>query len=522
MDKIKELIFKKYDIRGKYPEEVNEKVFFHIGKAFVKQMKVKEVVVGRDMRISSESLFKSLASGINSAGGKVIDIGLCSTPAFYFAVCRLEAVDEYHICPKSSNFGSFFRNCFANIYNIISKISKKSPQNLKIYAEKSIHQQPPLAGLMITASHLGKNFNGLKLVGKNAVALSEEDMEKLKKNILCHPELVSGSRDCRVGSTLLAMTTKYNIKKDYISALRKFIKTPISKIKIVLDAGGGMASLYIKDIFSEIKNIKPIYLFDELDSDFSGRDSNPKEKKNRESLKKKILKEKANLGIMWDGDADRVYFLDNKGKVINPNFVSAFILEYLASVIPAKAGIQSFVADIRSSKVIADTVARIGAKLFIAPAWHTEIKKEVIKQKACFGSETSGHYIFKDFCNIDDGILAALIFLQAISEMNQELRIKNQGFIKRLETFRRKYCILEETNFKIKDKKEAENILNKIEIKYKKEAIKIIKIDGLTMEFNAWRFNLRQSLSEPLLRLNMEADVEKVMQDKFKELKKLI
>jgi phosphomannomutase len=446
--KINQSIFKAYDIRGKYPEEINEKTVFKIGAAFGKLTRAKEIVVGRDVRLSSDSLANYLISGLLTQDIKVIDIGLCSTPAFYFAVS---------------------------------------------------HYNYP-AGLMVTASHLDKEYNGIKGVFKNALPLNKKEVLEWKK-ITLKSKIKDSSKVKRV--------IKRDISVEYIASLRSFLKFPFKKYKIVMDTGNAMAGPYLKEVFKKT-NLEIVYLFTDLDGNFPNRGLNPKLPENRKKLVKKIREVKADLGFLWDGDADRFYALDGEGKVIDPNFVSALIAKYLVK----NYSIKKVVADIRTSKVVKDFVESVGGKIIQTPAWHPQVKFAMRKNPdAVFGSETSGHYIFKDFYYIDDGILASIFFLRAISAEKKSLK-------EILNYLRNKYFVLEEENFLIKKKREISKILNKLEKYY--DGGKINKIDGLRIDFPNWYFNLRPSETEPLLRLNLGTDNKEILEKRRNEIAKII
>lgn len=453
--KVKLSLFKTYDIRGKYPEELDEKVIFRVAQTFSILSGAKKIIVARDNRLSSLVLFRALVSGLNSQKVKVIDVGMCSISAFYFAVCYL-----------------------------------KTP-----------------AGLMITASHLTKEFNGIKAVLKMAVPLSRSQVKKWKK-------LYIDKKFFTELSAKRIVKTKAIIKKDikpiYIRAIRKHIKGRIKKLKIVMDAGNGMVGFYLVEVFKGT-GLKIIPLFWKPDGSFPNRGPNPKIRKNHKKIIEKIRKEKADFGFLWDGDGDRFYVLDNKGQVIDPSFVSFFIAKYLIKNSKNK----KVVADVRTSSLIEKELKKEKGRVFWSKTWHPEIKFKMLKTGAVFGSEVSGHYIFKDFYNIDDGILASIYFLRAISA-------EKRDFYEILAELKNKYFILPEKNFKIKNKERIDVILNSLEKIFKRRKAKVAKIDGLSCDFPNWRFNLRPSGTEPYLRLNLEADSKNLMQKKEKEISRLI
>lgn len=431
---------------------MNEQVFEALGASFFDLAKARKFVVGADNRASSENLKKAIVLALSSRGAEIIDIGFCATPAFYWTVCHFNAP----------------------------------------------------AGLMVTASHLEKNFNGLKPVKSKAGIFTAEEIQDWKKmtssfNKKAHSEFAGGK------------IIERDIRNEYAAELREHIDSGLKDFKIVMDAGNATAGIYLPYVFEKAK-IRIVPLFWESDSSFPHRGLDIKKAENRAPLAEKIKKEKADLGFMWDGDADRLYILDNQGDVIDPSFVSAIIAKHLV----AKSKRKKVVAEIRTSNVLKDEVAKAGGEMIITKAWHTEIKKAMREEpQAIFGSETSGHYVFKDFYCLDDGLLAAIYFLNAISAEGKELS-------EILNDFKSRYFILEETNFSIINQERGERILEKIENYYQDKKGKISKIDGLSFDFKDWRFNLRPSKSEPVLRLNLEANSRDLMLAKKEEVSALI
>lgn len=456
MKKINESIFKAYDIRGAYPEQINEETVFRIGQAFTNYVKEKDpagapekIVIGRDIRLSSESLSKALVDGVTSAGMNVIDIGLASSPRFNYS---------------SAYFG--------------------------------------IPAMMITASHLGKNFNGIKFVFSKNVAITKEQILEIKDAVLNGKIYFSEEK---------GKVEKIDISDDYIGEVKKFIKIPFKKFKVVMDAGNCMAGLSLRKVFGDTE-LELIPLYDELDGNFPHHETNPKIEKNQVDLKEKIAEEKADIGLMFDGDADRLYAFDRNGDVISPSFVSAIVGRYMVRNYSGK----KVIIEVRTSDVVKDLVGEAGGQVLVVKPWYVMIKLALAENPdAIFGSETSGHYLFQGFYKIDDAILAGLIFLQAISS-------EKESIDEVLARLRKKYFMIEEINFEMEDKKEGQKKLEKLEEYYRSKDGKIIKIDGLSVFFDDWHFNLRASESEPLLRLNLEARSKEVMEGKTKEISRLL
>ena len=445
-----EKIFKTYDIRGDYPEELNEETAYAVGRAFAYYAKAKSIIVGRDTLLSSPSLTEALIKGTTDQGVDVIDIGLCSTSCFYFTVGDSEAG----------------------------------------------------GGVITTASHAPKKINGFKLVFKGNTSLTKEQLLGLKKIVLENKLPTAASK---------GKITKQDSADAYVQAVKNSIKEKIKPLKVVMDAGNGTAGLYIEKIFQDTGlSIIPIFL--KPDGNFPNHETNPKIPKNRVKLKEKIITEKADLGFMFDGDADRMYVLDQNGEAIDPNLVMAVIAEYMI-INSAK---KKVVVEVRTSRVVKDWVEKAGGNIEVISAWTIPIKLKMKDDKGIvFGGETSGHYIFPELHETDDGILAALTFLQAISA-------KVETIDEIIKKFNEKYFVLEETNFEMADMAEADKILEKLKNKYSAAGAQILNIDGLSVVFPNWWFNLRKSQAEPLLRLNLEANSQEIMKAKRDEILALI
>jgi len=450
-------IFKKYDIRGKYPTEINKDVAFRIGQIFANYLKSDDpkgtpskIIVGRDIRLSSEELSVSLINGILSTGIDVFNIGLASSPHFNYASARFN-----------------------------------------------------LPAILVTASHMKKNFNGFKFVFSGNTTLEDKHLAKIK-------EVALGDTKIPISQTK-GVVENITILEEYIRELKQFIKTPFKKLKVVMDAGNAMAGLSLEKVF-ENTGLEIIPLYTTLDGNFPNHETNPKIAENQIDLKRKIVEEKADLGFMFDGDADRFYAFDRNGDVIFPSYISALMGRYLIRNYPGN----EVVVEVRTSNVVRHIIKKAGGKVLVTKPWHTMIKLALTQHpNAVLGSETSGHYIFRDFYKIDDGILAAIVFLQAIS--NEEKSVDDI-----LDEFRKKYFIIKETNFQFDDRVKQEQKLTEVEEYYKNQSIKIQKIDGLSMSFGDWHFNLRSSETEPFLRLNMEANSKELMEEKRKELAEII
>ena len=457
MAKIDESIFKAYDIRGIYPVQMNEEAAFRIGQVFAEYAKendsignIKKIAVGRDTRLSSTSLSNALIEGIISTGVNVIDIGLASSPHFNYS---------------------------------------------------SAHFNVP--AMVVTASHMEKKFNGFKLAFSGNITLTKEQLIEIK-------EIVIGEKEVEV-SEKRGKVEKISILDEYIKEIKGFIKKPFKKMKVVMDAGNSMAGLSIEKVFGNTElELVPLYI--DLDGNFPNHETNPKIEKNQIDLKKKIREEKADLGFMFDGDADRFYAFDRNGNVISPSFISALVGRYL---IRNYSGNKTII-EVRTSDVVKDLIEDVGGEVLVVKPWYVMIKIALSENTdAVFGSETSGHYLFRDFYKIDDGVLTALVFLQAISS-------EEKSIDEILDELRKKYFVIEEINFEFDDKDKQQEKLIELEKYYKNKGGRIEKIDGLSVLFDDWHFNIRVSETEPVLRLNLEAKSEKLMKEKTEEVSALV
>jgi phosphomannomutase len=438
-------IFKAYDVRGIYDKDINESIAYDIGKAFVTFLKCKDVVVGYDMRVSSPKLSEAFMKGANNAGADAIDIGLVSTDGLYFASGSLKK-----------------------------------------------------AAVMFTASHNPPEYNGLKFCKANAVPINEDTGLRKIKEIIEKNKFRKGK----------GKTVKKSVLNEYVIHVRSFINVKhLRKLKIVVDAGNGMAGKVIPLVYNGLA-IKIIPLYFELDGRFPNHLADPSKSENMKDLQKKVVEEKADFGMGFDGDADRIFFVDEKGSIINSSLISSLIIKSILKKHPKEKIIHSLVC----GRIVPDTIKKFKGKPILERVGHSFIKNTMKKTNSIFACEHSAHYYFRDNFNADSGIIASLIVSEIISKGKKRLSVLLKEF--------KKYSTLEETNFKVEDKKSK---LKEIERYFKKNnPNKIMKLDGLSVEFDDYWFNVRPSNTEPLLRLNLEAVNDKIMEEKKNELVKVI
>lgn len=453
-------IFKAYDIRGRYPEELNEKVVYKIGQALVKFLNADRLAVGYDLRPSSQKLAESLNKGIISQGCDAIDVGPAPSGLIPLVVA----------------------------------------------------QQKLGGGVMISASHLGKEYNGLKLVNFSAQPIAADSgLEKIEN--LIQIEIPPAKEKGYV--------QQKDFLYDYLDYLFKFVDSEkIKPLKIVLDASGGPANKFASAIFDQL-SCQTIKMNFHPHDKFFDHGLNPLLKENQKEVKEEILAQKADLGVIWDGDGDRCIFLDEQGKLVEPYFITAILSEIILKKNP-KAKI---LHDLRLTWAIDETVKSNGGFSFAIKAGWSNFLPQMAKEKILFGGETSGHYFFSNLLIDDtkkenfvfgDGILPILFILEKLSQTGKKLS-------QLAEPYRQNYFVSGERNFKVSS---PEKLLKILEGKYKDAKI-ISHLDGLTVEYNdppagGWRFNLRSSQTELMMRLNIEAKNRTLLAEKIREIEKII
>jgi phosphomannomutase len=427
--KIAEKIFKAYDIRGIYPDEIDAGVTYAIGLGTANVLNSKNAVVGRDMRLSSDELAAATISGLADGGANVTDIGLISTDGLYFAV------------------GKYGFDC----------------------------------GIMITASHNPPRYNGMKICEKNAIPLSGDGKLSDVKRLIENGKLIKASKS--------GIVLKKDILQDYIAHALNFVDiSKIKPFKVVVDAGNGMAGAIIPEVFKHLKcQLIPMYF--ELDGSFPNHPASPIEPENVADLKNKIIETGADLGAAFDGDADRVFLIDEKGNTLGGDMVTGLVAKALLKKYPGSTIIYNLIC----SKAVPELVEKMGGTPVRTRVGHALIKPIMREHNAIFGGEHSGHFYFRDNWFADSGLIALLVCLELISEANAPLSFQVASFDN--------YVRSGEINSEVKD------ISGKLaEIEHVFKDGKIDKLDGLTIDFGSWWFNIRPSNTEPLLRLNVEAD----------------
>ena len=437
--------FHAYDIRGIYNVDFDKTTAFKVGYFIPELLGADKVLVGRDCRVSSDEIHDYLIDGITSAGADVYDIGLSSTPMVYFG---------------TANYG--FK-----------------------------------ASVQITASHNPREYNGMKVSRENALPVGLETglgqiRDWIEEGRPTEPVEKKGT------------VHKMDIKDDYMKFLLKY-KGDFSGLKIAMDLSNGMACLFARQIFGD----GPSCLFDTLDGSFPNHEPNPLVAKNVEPLKKLVAETKADVGVIYDGDADRVMFVDDKARFVAPDLVIAMMARYFCDERGEKN--PRVLQEIRSSKAVAEYLVknynadvhtwRVG-RAFAAP--------KLREIDGLWGGELAGHYYFKDFFYSDSGMLSSIIVLRIVSAMKKE-GIKLSEEIDRLTGYENSG----EINYKVEDKKGAMDAV-KAYFETAETPTKVMDFDGYRLEFPQWWFNIRPSNTEPYLRFICEATSQELLQEKIK------
>jgi phosphomannomutase len=443
-------IFKAYDVRGTYPEQIHEDAARAIGAAFVVYLKAKRIAVGRDMRLSSPSLAAAFIDGATAQGADVVDYGMIPTDMLYYAV----ASDDHD------------------------------------------------GGVMITASHNPKQYNGMKMVRREAFPLSgEEGISDIR-------DMIAAGAIPPPVATRGAVTAK-DVLDGYVDHVMGFIAPSLVKpFKVVLDAGSGMGGLVAPKLFERLPCHTTKLCFT-IDGRFPNHEANPLLEENRRDIVEQVIADKADIGIAWDGDADRCFFIDGTGEFISGDFITALLAEAFLLKHPGA----TVIYDLRASYAVRDVVARYGGTSLMNRVGHAFFKRRMRETNAIFGGEVTGHYYFRDNFYADNGFIPALLILELMSKKGQSLH-------QLLEPLRRRYFISGEINTKLASMDLVPARLTAIAARY--SDARQYSLDGLSVEYPDWHFNVRPSNTEPLLRLNLEAETPELMAAKRDEVIGLI
>lgn len=442
--------FKAYDIRGQVPAQLNADIAYGIGRALVAELQGSSFVVGRDMRLESPMLADALIRGITDAGADVIDIGMCGTEEVYFATSHFQVA----------------------------------------------------GGVMVTASHNPKGYNGMKLVREQSRPISGETglnaiRDRIERNDLGPVSAQSGKIETNVD------------KSAYIQHLLQYVKTAdLKPLKILADPGNGAAGPVIQALQSHLP-FEWVTINSEPDGNFPNGVPNPLLPENRELTRQALLDHKCDLAVAWDGDFDRCFFFDADGRFIEGYYLVGLLAEMLLKQHPGS----KIIHDPRLTWNTIDQVRQAGGIAVQSKTGHAFIKERMRAEDAVYGGEMSAHHYFRDFFYCDSGMIPWLLVTALMSETGRTLA-------ELVDERMAAYPCSGEINFQVQD---VAAVLDKVVTHYKPLAINVDQTDGISLEFHEWRFNLRGSNTEPLLRLNIEAlGRPQTVAERLLDLRKLI
>jgi phosphomannomutase len=430
-------VFKAYDVRGIHGRDLDEDGAYAIGRAYVEQFELGRIAVGHDMRESSPAMARAAIEGASDGGADVLELGLVGTEMLYFAVGSLD-LD---------------------------------------------------GGIAVTASHNPKEYTGMKIVGRGALPVGGD----------------SGLLDVRdralseaMGGPLRRGAVSYeDIWPAYVDKVLSFADlSAIKPLRVVVDAANGMAGAMLPPVLEHLP-VEVVRCYFEPDGTFPNHEPNPLLPENREFIVRKTLDEGADLGVAFDGDADRCFFVDETGEFVPGDFVTALFAE---TVLAREPGAK-IIYDVRASWAVADTIEAAGGVPIVSRVGHAFIKHVMREEGAAFGGEVSGHYYFRDFCQADSGVVPFLLMLELVSR-------KGQTLSEILRPFRERYFITGELNTPVPD---VAAKLRELEDRFGPEGT-VSHLDGLSVAGPDWQFNVRPSNTEPLLRLNLEGRSQELME----------
>src|SRR2546421_370835 len=435
-------VFKAYDIRGIYPEEINDEGAYAIGRASVRQFEPHRIAVGRDMRLSSPQIAAAVIRGAADEGAEVLDLGLVGTEMVYFAVGEL-GLD---------------------------------------------------GGIAVTASHNPKEYTGMKIVRRGALPVGGESglLDVRDKAIAVADR--KGGGESRV--------KQVDIWPAYVDRVLSFVDvSALRPLKVVIDAANGMAGVMLPPVLEHLP-IEAVTYFFNPDGSFPNHEPNPLLPENREFIVAKTLEEGADLGVAFDGDADRCFFVDDKGEFVPGDFATALFAE---SVLEKEPGAK-VIYDVRASWAVPQTIEQAGGTPLVNRVGHAYIKHRMRQENAAFGGEVSGHYYFREFSQADSGVVPFLLMLELVSKGGRPLS-------EILRPYRERYFLTGELNTRVDD---VALKLQEVKERFGAEGT-VSHLDGVSVDAGDWHMNVRPSNTEPLLRLNLEARTPELMARKRDE-----
>jgi phosphomannomutase len=441
-------VFKAYDVRGVYPSELDEEGAYAVGRAYVEHFEPQAIAVGRDMRLSAPTMAAAVIDGAADGGADVVDIGMVGTEMLYFAV-----------------------------------------------GELGLH-----GGICVTASHNPKQYTGMKIVRRGALPVGgESGLLEVRERALAGFGRVEQRGD------VLAR----DVYPGFVDKVLSFVRpNAIGPLKVVIDAANGMAGAMLPPVLERLALVEAVRCYFEPDGSFPNHEPNPLLPENREFIVRRTREEGADLGVAFDGDADRCFFVDETGEFVPGDFATALLAESMLAREPGGRVIY----DVRASRAVPETIERAGGVPLVNRVGHAFIKHRMRQEDAVFAGEVSAHYYFRDFSQADTGVVPFLLMLELISE-------KQRPLSEILAPYRERFFLTGEINTPVAD---VPLKLQELKDHYAAAGGRISHLDGISVDFDDWHFNVRPSNTEPLLRLNLEALSEKRMEEKRDEVLALI
>jgi phosphomannomutase len=436
-------VFKAYDVRGIYPDELDEEGAYAIGRAYAEQFEPRRIAVGWDMRVSSPAMAEAVMRGASDAGVDVLELGMVGTEMLYIAVGDL-GLD---------------------------------------------------GGVEVTASHNPKEYTGMKIVRRGALPVGgESGLLEIRDRALTSTEQPSVAKPGTI--------ERYDVWPAFVERVLSFVDVAaIRPLRVVVDAANGMAGAMLPPVLERLP-VEAVRCFFEPDGTFPNHEPNPLLPENREFIVRKTLEERADLGVAFDGDADRCFFVDDTGEFVPGDFVTALLAE---SILEKEPGAK-VIYDLRASWAVPETVERAGGTPLVNRVGHAFIKHRMRKEDAAFAGEVSGHYYFRDFSQADSGVVPFLLMLELVSKKGQKLS-------EILRPYRERYFITGELNTPVAD---VPLKLQELKERFGPEG-EVSHLDGISVDAPDWHMNVRPSNTEPLLRLNLEARSRELMERKRDE-----
>ena len=440
-------IFRAYDIRGIYPDDLNEEAGYAIGRAFVTFLEVDTVIVGRDMRLSGPQMFNAVTRGIMDQGANVINIGMVSTDQYYYACATLDK-----------------------------------------------------AGIMVTASHNPAQYSGLKMVKKMPQLLSGDagiqDLRRIVENDAYAPSSGKGSM------------SEMDLSEDFVNMVLGLVDVEaLADLKVIADTGNGMVGPILTRVYGRMPSINLTGMYLDPDGSLPNHGLDPLQPENRAELEKRVTTDKADIGFAFDGDGDRFFTIDDRGHFVPGDFLTALMGQYYLEKYPGA----NVLYDVRASWAVPDLIKAASGTPMMERVGHAFIKARMAKENAVFAGEVTGHYYFKDFFYADSGIIPSLIIMEMMSK-------KKASLSELLAPLEAKYFISGEINTRITGEPKAK--LQELADTFRDADIRWL--DGVSVTYPDWHFNVRASNTEPLLRLNLEAMSKDLMEEKRDQVLEII